>query len=484
MSSISVAGIPVDRGKIIFTRSGNWQAKFVMAGEDFPTGKITASFWGETVTGFAFRSAAPYLQAQIYMVGGAGGLSTQTTARDYRYASFAQIVRELLDDAGEVVAEDALIGNEEQLVGWTRANGMVSAELNRLCVGRSDGTTWVVRPSDGQIEVRPPVVTPIAPAVILEADIVTLHKRVYSLDDETAGIVIKPGYQFDSITCDSVEYVIAPDRLRAEVYYGPSQTSPLDRLAELIQLHVDLALARSRAREVDPTAQYFGTVKNVRSNGTVDIKADDPRIGYVNEVPLFTGLPGWQMIPVPSGLTSTGARVLFGWSGGNKELKYALAWGSIPIETLDQTTITAQTLVEWTVPTHRVVGNSEVTQGDDRTEHDVGIGPEFVVTDARIGVAAGPSGLITDLTGTDCAFALTIQADTATTPPPTGGDAAFVTFKREFGKSPRGPVVSGSDSASAALGPYVFASSGECVIGVSKGMAKGETYNFSVLIKE
>lgn len=484
MSSISVAGIPVDRGKIIFTRSGNWQAKFVLSGEDVPTGQITASFWGETVSGFAFRSAAPYLQSQIYMVGGTGGLSTQTTARDYRYASFAQIVRELLSDAGETAAEDVLVGNDQQLVGWTRANGMVSAELNRLCATRTDGTTWVVRSSDGQIEVRPPLVTPITPSVVFEADYVTLHKRVYSMDDETTGIVIKPGYQFDGITVDSVEYIIEPDKLRAEVYYGPSQTSPLDRLAELIQLHVDLALARSRAREVDPTAQYFGTVKNVRSNGTVDIKADDSRIGYVNEVPIFSGLPGWQMKPLASGIDSTGARVLFGWSGGNKELKYALSWGLSPDTALDQATINAKTLIQWTVPTHRVVGNSEVTNGDDRTEHDVGIGPEFAVTDATIGVAAGPSGLITDLMGTDCAFAITIQADTATTPPPTGGDAAIVTFKREFGASPRGAVVSGSDSASAALAPYVFASAAQCVIGVSKGMDKGQTYNFSVLIKE
>ena len=159
MSSITVAGLPVVRGKIIFPRSGNWQAKFVLATEDFPVGQVQASFWGQTVTAFAFRSSAPYLQSQVYLVGGFGGLSAQTTSRDYRYASFAQVARELITDAGEQVAEDVLFGVNLQLVGWTRANGMVSAELNRLCAGRTesvlqDGTqqdlpiTWRMRPVD------------------------------------------------------------------------------------------------------------------------------------------------------------------------------------------------------------------------------------------------------------------------------------------------------------------------------------------------
>jgi hypothetical protein len=503
MSDIVLGGLSGLRGWLRFARRGNWQGRMVMSDDSAPAGIFTASILsGATITGFAIRSAAPYLQGQIELVGGHGNVNPDVTidARDYRYASFSQIATEIIEDAGEIVAVDStgtseLVGIDQQLIAWTRFTGSWISELERLIATRNDpngindGTTWKVRPADGQIEVRPLVTQPTSPQLVLLADLVTEHRQIYALQDETQGLAIMPGDQYTSptdatvtITVDTVEYTFEPDQTRVEVLYGPSP-QPLDRLTATTQAIHDVCQARYRQNNVDPLGYYAGTIVGIRGNGDVDILADDIRIGFVNDFPLYSGLPGWQLTPVPRSATFAGARVLFGWVGGDKSKKVALAWGASPANSLDTATIQARTLVQWQVPTFSVIGNSEVHQGDDRTEHDVGIGPALAPTDAVIGIGAGPAGEITGLSGTDCGFTIQITADTSSSPPPTGGDVAYVTPKRSFGAAVNGANVAGADSASAALGPYVSATADRITIGVSKGMTKAQIYNYSVIIK-
>lgn len=497
MSDIILGGLSGLRGWMRFTRRGNWQGQLVMSDDSAPTGIVSGVILGSSpISGYAQRSAQPYLQGQIQIVGGRGHITPEFTvqARDYRYASFAQIATEIIEDAGEVVAADVLTGSDQQLVAWTRFTGPWVDELERLIATRNDpngindGTTWKVRLSDGQIEVRPLVTQAASPKLVFLAEIVTDGKQIFALDDETQGLVVMPGDQFVSpsdssvtITVDTVEYQFEPDSLRVVVLTDPS-LQPLDRLTQVTQDIHNICQARYRQTNVDPLGYYTGTIVGIRSNGDVDILADDIRIGFVNDFPLYSGLPGWQIKPVPKSATYAGARVLFGWVGGDKSKKIAFAWAMSPENALDTASIEARTLVEFKVPRHSITGNSEVHDGDHRTEHDVGIGPALTVADTLIQPAAG-NGTITAISGTDCAFTITIQADPSNTPPPNGGDAVIVFPKRGFEATPTGVVVSGVDSSSAGLIPYVHALSNQIILGVNKGMITATTYKFSVLIK-
>jgi hypothetical protein len=500
MSDIKLGGFAIQRGRITLPRRGNWESRWAYADSDFPVGVFAGSILGEQITGYAKRTGAPFLEAQIQAVGGMGNITPTKVVdcRDYRYASFAQIVRELIQDAGEQVAEDVLVGIDQQLKGWTRFQGPWIAELERLIATRNDpndindGTTWKVRLADGQIEIRPLVEQDTTPDLTILADKVTERKRIYALDDEESGLVIKPGDRFDGIIVDTVEYQFETDATRVEVFYhlagetaDPAKEPRLDRMAALWQDLIDLGIARYRDSNVDPLGYYFGTVRDVRGNGDVDIEADDLRIGFVNDVPVFSGLPGWQIKPVAKSLTSPGARVLFGWQGGDKSKKCCIAWAAEPAASLDTATIEATTLVEYKVPTHRVIGNSEVTEGDDRTEHDVGIGPELTIADAAVGAATGlGSAIILGMDGTDSAFTVRVQADTAANPPVIGGVAVTVTPRRSFGKVPRSVQVTGADDGTtAAVFPGGYGSADEIKITVGKGLTKSAIYRFSVQVK-
>lgn len=507
MSDIQLGGFAGLRGYIRLFKRGNWYSRWVMADDEAPAGVFDGTLWGESIKGYAKRSGNPYLLGQIEAVGGQGNIGPFRTvpAKDYRYASFADIARDIVVDAGESIAEEVLVGSDQQLIGWTRFNGSWISELERLCTTRNtpngvnDGTTWKVRLSDGKIEIRPTPEQDTTPGLTLLADIVGQRMRVYALDDETQGLVVQPGDRFDGIIVDTVEYQVEPDDLKLNVWYhltsevATVKDPRFDRLTALWQDIFDVSMARYRDNNVDPVGYYFGTVRSVRSNGDVDIEADDLRIGFVNDVPIFSGLPGWQITPIPKDGSFPGTRVLFGWAGGDKSQKCCIAWAATPAVSLDTATIEAATLVEYKVPTHRVIGNSEVVSsggnnsfgGDDRTEHDVGIGPALTLADALIQPAAGDSGAVTGLSGTDCALTVAIQAASSGsgTPPSNGGDAVIVFPKRGFGSSANGAVISAVDSTSVAVQPYVEVLSNQIKIGVGKGLTNGQSYKFSVIIK-
>lgn len=483
MSDAIINGIPVLKASITFARRGNWSGQFVFADETFPEGAFTGTILGDPIAGYARRSSAPYLQAQLLAIGGAGNLNAGklVDARDFRYASFADIVTQLIEDGGEVVADDVLVGRDQQFSGWTRFQTPIVPELELLCGQRTDGTDWRVRPSDGKIEVRPLVTRDISPGLTLLQDHIIQRKRIYALDEETLGMQIMPGDVFDNITADTVEYQINPESTRIIVYYGPTQ---YDRATELFQEMFDGGMSRYHCRQADAFAFYFGTVYDVRGNGNVDVLCDDKRVGYVNDTPLYNGLPGWQVKPLGKGLSSPGARVLVGWSGGDKAQKCAFAWGASPDKTLDEATIEAKTLVQYKTPMHRVDGTSEVIHGDDRTEHDVGIGPELTVLDCTIGIGAGALGSVQSISGTDSAFTITIQADPTNNPPPNGGEIVTVRFKRFYGQAPRGTVCSAADDKGGICGPGASASRTAATIYVSKGLTKALVYKFTVVVKE
>jgi len=238
-------------------------------------------------------------------------------------------------------------------------------------------------------------------------------------------------------------------------------SAPLDRLSEVIQRLVDAALSRSRARELDPTALYLGTVKSVRASGHVDVLADDKRITYVNDIPIFTGLPGSQVKP------TVGARVLIGWSGGDKSQPWVAAFGMEPGASLTQVSTQASALVEWTVPVHRINGDSE-------TEHDVGLG-----TLLPINTVPGPGlgGGAAVAFGTDCGFSVLCTPAMA-----AAGLLATVTFKRAFNFAPSGVALAAQTPTAAACLPSIAVTNLTAMISASLPLTGPA--RFGVMLKE
>lgn len=105
----------------------------------------------------------------------------------------------------------------------------------------------------------------------------------------------------------------------------------LDRLKGALQGLIGAAIAPH-----DFYAEYACTVISQRGDNTLDLQADDTRIGSLQGIAIRYGIPGVEVT------VAQGARVHVGWENGDPARPYAAIWepGS-----LNGITITAATAV-------------------------------------------------------------------------------------------------------------------------------------------
>lgn len=75
-------------------------------------------------------------------------------------------------------------------------------------------------------------------------------------------------------------------------------------------------------RRLDHLALYPAVVVQQRSDGTLDLSPEDPRVPSCQGVPIRLGIPG-VTVTVPSG-----GRVLLGYAAGDPSRPYASLWES------------------------------------------------------------------------------------------------------------------------------------------------------------
>ncbi len=75
-------------------------------------------------------------------------------------------------------------------------------------------------------------------------------------------------------------------------------------------------------RRLDHLALYPAVVVQQRSDGTLDLSPEDPRVPSCQGVPIRLGIPG-VTVTVPSG-----GRVLLGYANGDPSRPYASLWES------------------------------------------------------------------------------------------------------------------------------------------------------------
>lgn len=130
-------------------RIGAWTADVAVDSRTAPTGAVTLALQGATLRGTVHRSGLWKGGAYAQLVGGAGGLATQLSARAYRDVPLRLPVSDVLREAGETLAPSST-GLDEQRPAWVRMAAQASTSLGLLLApaGLSwrtlvDGTVWV-----------------------------------------------------------------------------------------------------------------------------------------------------------------------------------------------------------------------------------------------------------------------------------------------------------------------------------------------------
>lgn len=300
--------LAVSTGLLRLSARGNWLAHLELGHDAAPAEGSAASLLlyreegdPDTCVGTIRRSGILPGSETVTatLVGGAGKLLDQVPALD-QVAGVTPlpaglVARAIVDAAGEQLAagvEDEL--DSYQLHRWTRFASSGRDALDLLV--ELLGLTWRVL-RDGSIWVGAetwPAVDGAAPHVGGDpSDGMILYAP--------AGAPLDPGTTIDGRQAIAVDYRIEPGRVRAEVRS---------------------ALAGDPVRAADRTAyraSYPATVRVQNADGTLDVTADDPRLGDVRAVPFRVGIPGASVtIPVDS-------RVRISFDGADPRGAYATA---------------------------------------------------------------------------------------------------------------------------------------------------------------
>lgn len=219
MSEMMIAGLPVERGVFSQGRHRNWFADVVLStagDEELPTGRVELSLLGTTWQGYAQRHGAPYEQARLRVIGGRGKLQSKVQPRDYRVASYRQILTELIEDAGELLNIEASVGLDDMLAGWSRFRQRAIIELEQLVALRTpiDGTHWRIG-QDGRVVVGPSVPTDVQQDLVFIAEWPQEHRRLYAVFDEADGANVFAGQRLpEGGIIDRIEWQITRKQLR------------------------------------------------------------------------------------------------------------------------------------------------------------------------------------------------------------------------------------------------------------------------------
>jgi hypothetical protein len=212
----------------------------------------------------------------VYLVGGAGGLLSSGPA--YSYASgqteipASQIAQRIAADAGETLADGVVAELESiPLHRWHRASGITAAAALDL-LAEDSGRVWRVLPS-GRLWIGVETWPATTAAVTYLTEDIADGSTHYAID----GASLAAGAAVGSARAVEVAYTVSPSSLRVGVRAELSGDPPH---------RADRALyARS----------WPATVVARHADRTLDLRADDARIGDLLSVPWVSGLPGCRV---------------------------------------------------------------------------------------------------------------------------------------------------------------------------------------------
>lgn len=354
MAHAALAGSPILSGTVTLPRQGVWHAELVLSAATAPAGAVDLQVGPSLrLQGTVVRSGLFAGEVRVYVVGGAGKLSTELLPRWYEGAPRELPLRDLCDEAGERLspASDPVLLAEVLSPGWTRLRGTASTALSRLLEGT--GASWRILP-DGRLWAGPetwPVAQGMADLLVMDED-----RARGRLVLATEAPQLLPGQTLRGDRVSDVEITLEPEKLRIEAYLERATPGVGDRLKGALTSFIE-GLVR---RRTDYLGSYWGTVVKTAASGRVEVKLDntdgDTRPSLTG-VELRAGIPGVELD------VEDGCRVLVSWEGGNPRRPIARPWDQ---ERLKEIRITASAKV--TVEAPNVVldesGRPVARQGD------------------------------------------------------------------------------------------------------------------------
>lgn len=210
----TLADAPVLDARVHMPRVGAWTLAARVEAATAPTGAVTFTGGGLTLSGTVVRARAWRGGVEALVVGGAGGLAKRLDPKDFRNATVKVVLQDTLGAAGEALASSSDAGAlAASLNAWVRVAGSAGATLAQLAeLGAAawrvlaDGTIWFGPESWPELS---------TPAEIVEAEPARARELVW-----TERLTLRPGVTFRSRKVERVEHLLEPRRVRSLVVYG------------------------------------------------------------------------------------------------------------------------------------------------------------------------------------------------------------------------------------------------------------------------
>lgn len=309
MADVTLAGAPVLAADLILPRIGNHSAHLTLSADAAPTGAAVLRWLGTDLQGTILHSGDSEGSVSALWVGGAGQLGTVLQAQHYSASAVRLPLSQAVEEAGErLSATSTASAMAVQLDSWPRLARPLADELDALA--RAAGAVWRVLP-DGTIWFGVETWPAAGSDFTLERE----DHAAQSSDISPGALAVLPGQSMGARRIGHAVYTIAEDAARARLWWQSDEGAEEDPIRAGLASIID---ERIRLAGVDYLALYPARVVVQRSDGTLDVQPDSPRIPPMTERP-YRGPVHGARLTIPAG-----ARVLVGFASADLRAAYCL----------------------------------------------------------------------------------------------------------------------------------------------------------------
>jgi hypothetical protein len=318
MAGLLLNGLPMLEATWSIPRIGAWSFEGSLHSESDLSGLVTITMpdagalsWQGTIT----ATQRFYDTVKVRVAPGVGGLTKVPKAKHYQNTTAGVVLQELLAAAGEKL-DGSSAPQSRRLESWTVTAGTaarpntIGASLRAL-VEEKAGLSWRSLPS-GKIWVGQEK-WPSTSLAEADYDVLARDGDTGVVQYRVARPELLPGTVIAGDRIGHVEMRLSPGGFLAAGTVDVGGGSPLHNEFK--------RLVKGVLPAIDYQAHYFARVDAQRSATRVDVTPEDARMPRMPNVRLLTGTAGTGAL-----FNAAGARVLVGWSGGDPEKPYAMAF--------------------------------------------------------------------------------------------------------------------------------------------------------------
>lgn len=319
-TKLAVAGQGLLGAEVSFPLRGAWTVEADLgAAKSYAalTGLVKVTLPGNvTLTGTVQRSGLHAGRGKAHVVGGAGGLGTTCSPRQFRNVTAETVLEAILGDGGESLSTTSTSSTlATALAMWTIPELSVTQAMDELTA--SLGASWRVL-DNGRVWVGTEVWKPFT------------NTDAYRILDQKPGsdtieiapdiLSLRPGVAFEGQRLSKVVYHIGPSSRRATAYLGEGRGGIDDTVRKIVRETLASQGLRSKT--------YSAKVLSQDADGTLQVKPDATTVPPMAGVPIRPGFPG-TTLTVPAG-----ARCFVRFADGDPSRPEVVGWETATALTL------------------------------------------------------------------------------------------------------------------------------------------------------